>query len=269
MPSVKVALASKNPKTVVRRNSNKVYGVFIDGVGLDRASRRLKRKVDMAALVKGLTIGSPALLARYYTLLPQEDDSRHRSFLDAVAKAGLEVFTKRLPPKGIERQVAVDVEMAADIIAFALGREDISRASLVSASGQFSIFTQQDSGGSQQNFHSAARISSAISPHPALKLEEWADLKSQNDSQLDGSEDQASGSASRETEANEAEQSAPANKRVIVVVCPSRELAYPLAICKHLGADTISADFGQMTSGDLLKSAAKWIDLSDSQTIFK
>jgi len=52
-------------------------------------------------------------------------------------------------------------------------------------------------------------------------------------------------------------------------VCPSRELTYPVSLVKELGVDTITADFGQFNTGDLLKSAAKWIDLSDSETIWR
>ena len=57
--------------------------------------------------------------------------------------------------------------------------------------------------------------------------------------------------------------------RSIVVVCPSRELAYPLSLVKDIAADTTSADFGQFNTGDILKSAQKWIDLSDSETIWR
>jgi hypothetical protein len=53
------------------------------------------------------------------------------------------------------------------------------------------------------------------------------------------------------------------------VVCPSRELAYPLGLSKEFEVDTTTADFGQFNTGDVLKSAAKWIDLSDSETIWR
>ena len=248
------ARAAKSQDTVIRRASNRIYGVFIDGVGLDRACRRMQKKVDMAALLKSLTAGSKAQIARYYTLLPNEDDSRHRAFLEAVSKAGLEVLTKRLPPKGIDRQITTDAEMGADIVSFALARNDIADVSLVSASGQFSIMRTTD------YIQSKAPPSRAsISPHPAQKLSEMADLDLSKDFEI----------------ANEAQSPAQAEavksdtKRVIVVVCPSRDLAYPLALCNHFGADTISADFAKFTGGDIFKSAAKWIDLSDSQTIWK
>jgi hypothetical protein len=42
-----------------------------------------------------------------------------------------------------------------------------------------------------------------------------------------------------------------------------------MALVKDAGADTTTADFGQFNTGDLLKSAAKWIDLSDSETIWR
>lgn len=246
--------AGKSKNTIIRRSNNKIYGVFIDGVGLDRAARRMQKKVDMGALLKSLTAGSKATIARYYTLLPLEDDSRHRAFLEAVSKSGLEVFTKRLPPKGIDRQISTDAEMSADIISFGLGREDISAASMMSASGQFSILRSIAANPLQ-----TAPKAASISPHPAQKLTELADLDLREDfSSLD--------TPSPESQTS---QQATDSKRVIVVVCPSRDLAYPLALCNHFGADTISADFGKFTSGDLLKSAAKWIDLSDSQAIWK
>lgn len=108
-------------KGIVRRKSKRVLGLFIDGVGLDRATRRLERKVDLGRLVKGVTTGLKLELARYYTLIPHEDDARQFSFLDAVERAGLEVVVKRLPPKGVKRQVSVDVHMAVDLLAFAQG----------------------------------------------------------------------------------------------------------------------------------------------------
>lgn len=244
MTGKKKAAAKAPPTVIVRRNSNRVFGVFIDGTSLDRASRRIQKRVDMSALLKSLTTGGNTLLARYYTLLPQEDDSRHRAFLDAVTKAGFEVVIKRLPPKGINRQVAIDVEMGADIISFGLGREDLSSVSLISASGQFSIMPKWDETSTK------VEPRKTISPHPA------------------GEQVQNHSSPLPEPEVASGEDDSQRN-RVIVVVCPSRELAYPLALCKHFGADTISADFGKFTSGDLLKSAAKWIDLSDSETIWK
>ncbi|MDZ4786855.1 MAG: hypothetical protein SGJ02_12350, partial [bacterium] len=57
--------------------------------------------------------------------------------------------------------------------------------------------------------------------------------------------------------------------KIITVVCPSRELAYPISLTKELGIDTATADFGKFNNGDILKSAAKWIDLSDSETIWR
>jgi hypothetical protein len=58
-------------------------------------------------------------------------------------------------------------------------------------------------------------------------------------------------------------------RRSIVVVCPSRELSYPLVMAKDLGAETTTADFSQFTGANILKSAQKWIDLSGSETIWK
>ena len=94
---------------VIKRRQSKLLGLFIDGTGLDRATRRLNRRVDLTALVRGVTSGIKPSVARYYTLIPYEDDSRQRAFLDAVSRAGLSVIVKRLPPKGVTRQVSVDV----------------------------------------------------------------------------------------------------------------------------------------------------------------
>lgn len=225
----------------VKKKEKRVVGLFIDGTGLDRATRRINRKVDMTALVRGVSSGLQPIVARYYTLIPYEDDSRQRAFLDAVAKAGLSVIVKRLPPKGITRQVTVDLEMAADMVAFSLGLTSFSKeneylpiefqaakAAMASPRRGRSELTEEDI--SQATSEQSARGSG-----PLLKV----------DSSLVGV------------------------KRSVVVVCPSRELSYPMSMIKDLGSDTTTADFGQFNQGDVLKSAAKWMDLSDSETIWR
>jgi len=106
---------------IVKRKTRRHMGLFIDATGLDRATRRLDKKVDLSRLVKGLTSGLKLEVARYYSLIPFEDDARQFAFLDAVERAGVEVITKRLPPKGVKRQVSMDVHIATDMIAFAYG----------------------------------------------------------------------------------------------------------------------------------------------------
>lgn len=106
---------------VLKRKTKRRLAIFIDGVGLDRATRRLERKVDLGKLVTGITTGIPLELARYYTLIPHEDDARQFAFLDAVERAGLEVVVKRLPPKGVKRQVSMDVHIATDLISYSFG----------------------------------------------------------------------------------------------------------------------------------------------------
>ena len=106
---------------VVKRKTKRRLGLFIDGIGLDRATRRLERKVDLKKLVKGLTSGLQVEVARYYTLIPHEDDARQLAFLDAVERAGLEVVVKRLPPKGVKRQVSMDVHISTDLISYSYG----------------------------------------------------------------------------------------------------------------------------------------------------
>ena len=106
---------------VVKRKAKRKIGLFIDGSGLDRATRRINKKVDLSNLVAGLCSGLDPEVARYYTLIPHEDDARQFSFLDAVERAGLEVVVKRLPPKGVKRQVSMDVHLASDLVSFGYG----------------------------------------------------------------------------------------------------------------------------------------------------
>ena len=106
---------------VIKRKTKRKIGLFIDGVGLDRATRRLDRKIDLSKLVSSLSSGLEPEIARYYTLIPYEDDARQFAFLDAVERAGLEVIVKRLPPKNVKRQVSMDVHIASDLVGFAMG----------------------------------------------------------------------------------------------------------------------------------------------------
>ena len=109
---------------IFKRRQKRKLGLLIDGVGLDRATRRLERKIDLTKFVTSVCEGLKPEIARYYTLVPHEDDARQLAFLDAVEKAGLEVMLKRLPPKGVKRQVSMDIHMAVDAMAFANGRSN-------------------------------------------------------------------------------------------------------------------------------------------------
>jgi len=108
-------------KGIVKRRVKRVVGLFIDATGLDRATRRLGKNVDLSKLVTGLTQGLDIEVSRYYSLIPHEDDARQLSFLEAVQRAGVEVITKRLPPKGVKRQVSIDVQIVTDIMDFTFG----------------------------------------------------------------------------------------------------------------------------------------------------
>lgn len=218
---------------IVKRTERRLIGLFIDGTGLDRAARRLQRKVDLTALVRGVTSGRAPAVARYYTVIPYEDDSRQRAFLDAVARAGLQVIIKRLPPKGVTRQVSVDVEMASDILAFTMGHNSFS---------SLSEYLPEDKHSSPpQGLHKAAN---------------------RQDQAMEGvNKDSQPGSAAAEPE--------PPVRRIVTLVCPSRDLAYPISLAGELGAETITADFGEFAGADVLKSASKWIDLSGSETIWR
>ena len=196
---------------IIKRSGAKKQAILIDGIGLDLATKRLNKRVSMAKLVKSLSTGAETTVARYYTIVPFEDDSRHRSYLNALENAGLEVVVKRLPPKRITKQVGITPEMAADITAFAMGRNEFSSLGRLNASPEFA--------------------------------------PTKNSAQLN------------ESETDE--------RRVITIVCPSLELSYPIAMAKELGVDTVSADFGHFAGKNVLKNAAKWVDLSDSELIWK
>ncbi len=219
---------------LVKKTKRRIVGVFIDGIGLDRATRRLNRRIDLAALVKGVTSGLQPITARYYTVVPHEDDSRHRAFLDAVARAGLNVIVKRLPPKGITRQVTTDIEMSTDIVAYALGLSSFNKA--------FEYLPAEIQ---------AVKSMSMTSGKTTISQDDVSDQKRQSGPLL---------------------QTDPQDRNVtrsLIVVCPTRELSYAMSLAKDLGADTTTADFGTFNRGDVLKSATKWIDLSDSETIWK
>ena len=172
---------------IVKRSASREIGVFVDGISLDRAAKRERKRVDFSALLTGVCEGLKPTIAKYYTVIPYEDDSRHRSYLDAVKDAGFEVIVKRLPPKGIDRQVSTDVEMATDLVSF--------------ANGEFT--------------------------------------SSQDDISLRA-----------------------------VIVCPSRDLSYPFNYLHSKNVDTVSFDFGKFLGSNVLKSANKWVDLSDTDSIW-
>lgn len=231
---------------LLKRREQKIFGLFIDGTGLDRATRRINRKVDLSALVKGVSSGLKPVVARYYTLIPYEDDSRQRAFLDAVARAGLSVIVKRLPPKGVTRQVSVDIEMAADIIAFSLGHTKFSNLCEYKVEETGSPMSRDSS-----CLPSAEPFMQFKKPQKAISRENTKEKESSS--------------------IIEPVTLRPANeKKIITVVCPSRDLSYSIALAGELGADTSNADFGHFNNtGDVLKSASKWIDLSDSETIWR
>lgn len=120
---------------VIKRKAQRRIGLFVNGVGLDRATRRISRKVDIKGLVSGLSSGVQIEISRYYTLVPYVDDARQVAFLDAVERAGLHVVSKRLPPKGVTRQVSIDVQMATDLTAFCFGHFEKKDARAVTTNG--------------------------------------------------------------------------------------------------------------------------------------
>lgn len=233
---------------VIKRSGKRVLGVFIDGTALDRAARRLNRKIDLAALVRGVAAGIQPLVARYYTIIPYEDDSRQQAFLDAVRSAGLTVIVKRLPPKGVTRQVSVDLEMATDMVGFGLGLSELSNT---------------------LDFHAPQTVSSNVSsnvrPGHATAQERRSPESAGRTARCSIS-DTSDISGNPSGEGAISDQDSPI-KRVVAVVCPSRELIYPIELLKSRGVDTVSVDFGKFRTGDVLNAAAKWVDLSDSESI--
>ena len=113
---------------VVKRKSA-IVSIFVDGVSLDRAASRLNRKIDLSKLLKSLSMGKIPEVARYYTIIPNTDDSRHHSYLDAIHKAGFQVIVKRLPPKTVSKQINIYPEMCADIVAYSMGHTNFSELS--------------------------------------------------------------------------------------------------------------------------------------------
>lgn len=256
---------------VVRRKEKRVLGLFIDGTGLDRATRRLDKKIDLTRLVRGVSSGQKPVVARYYTLIPYEDDSRQRAFLDAVQRAGLTVIVKRLPPKGINRQVSVDIEMAGDIVAFALGHSKFSTLSEY-RSEQNRIESEDNLYGTNHEGQFNERTSNKFGFATSFENKRVGNMPgipvtNSGSTKLEASLDGAD--SSHKSESLSLEDPISPQNRIITVVCPSRELAYPITLAKELGVQTVTADFGQFNSGDILKSASKWIDLSDSETIWR
>ncbi|MCI5066529.1 NYN domain-containing protein [bacterium] len=244
-------------KGVVKRRRRRTIGVFIDGSSLDRATRRMQRRIDLPRLVQGVSAGGTPTVARYYTLIPHEDDSRQRAFLDAVRRAGLEVVVKRLPPKGITRQVTVEVEMASDMIAFGLGQNEF-----------------QDIGYSLSENYEGSRFQEERSSTettrqggPAIQLGRQLHSEQAQES----SSEQGSGESSTpiETTSQNVDGAMVEEERIVTVVCAARALTYPFRFLRSQGIQTVSADFAETSGKELLKSASKWIDLSDSETIWR
>jgi len=113
---------------IIKRSLKRRLAIFVDGVGVDRASRRQGQRIDLNGLIQALTNGIKPTFARYYTIIPHEDDSRHRAFLDAVERAGMSTLVKRLPPVGVERQASLDPEISCDIIAFSLAHPELYKS---------------------------------------------------------------------------------------------------------------------------------------------
>lgn len=222
---------------ILRRKSKRNMGLFIDGTGLDRATRRIERKVDMSRLVASLTAGATLEVARYYTLVPYEDDARQLAFLDAVSRAGIEVVTKRLPPKGVKRQVSVDVHMATDIVSFCCGVV----GSQAENSSRMECREQKVANGkSVEAFASDQKII------PLSNGQNQGNLKN--------------GDSNGESHGL---------KRVISVLCPSRELTYAIYVAKNLGTETSLVDFGLYGTTDGWVGVDRWVDISSSETIWR
>jgi hypothetical protein len=221
---------ARSASSIIRRRSNRKIAVFVDGPALDRASKRLSKKIDLRSLVRTLSSGIEPVFARYYTLIPFEDDSRHRSFLNAVEGAGFEVYVKRLPPKGITRQVSVDIEIATDLVAFSLGLDNLPLAETTS---EATYLSQPNVGVTRVNANS--------------------DIQSYGNS----------------ISANSDNNTDETIIRTAVIVCPGRDLVHSFTLLKINGVETVCADFGKFGSPELTRLSTKCIDLSVSETIWR
>jgi hypothetical protein len=219
---------------IVKRKTKRHMGLFIDATGLDRATRRLDRKVDLSRLVQGITSGAKLEVARYYALIPYEDDARQFAFLDAVERAGVEVITKRLPPKGVKRQVSMDVHIATDMVSFCHG-----------------AFANKASVKDEKAIANGSPLPTGAKPTSTLVSPDGEPLKSS------------------ETALIRPAAPDPNIKRMVTVVCPSREISYALYMCTQLGGETSLADFGLYGSSDGWKGVDRWVDLSTSETIWR
>ncbi len=208
---------------LVKRKTKRRMGLFIDATGLDRATRRLERKVDLSRLVTGLNSGIKLEIARYYCLIPYEDDARQFAFLDAVERAGIEVVTKRLPPKGVKRQVSMDVHIASDLVSYCFGK-----------------------------FAQAAAVE-----------------KTEHVKKVENSDVIVRAEAAPQTTSEPPRPSYSEVKRIVTVVCPSREMSYAIYTSHQLGAETVLADFGLYGASDGWRGVDRWIDLSTSETIWR
>ena len=57
---------------IIKRRVERASAILIDGVNLDRATKRLNRKVSIAKLIKSLSGGHKPDVIRYYTIIPFE-----------------------------------------------------------------------------------------------------------------------------------------------------------------------------------------------------
>ena len=228
---------------IVKRKIKRRVGLFIDATGLDRATRRLDRKVDLARLVRGLTSGVQLEIARYYTLIPYEDDARQFAFLDAVERAGVEVVTKRLPPKGVKRQVSMDVHMATDLVSYAYGQ-----------------FENHTFGAKDKHSLSVPTNGQGHYPNHAQNGASHAGLVDAHGNGLNAGE---------KGEPEKGVESKKEIRRLATIVCPSREVSYAIFMANKMGVETSLADFGLYGSSDGWKGVDKWVDLSTSETIWR
>ncbi len=227
----------KLDKGKFRRKIKRTLAIFIDGVGLDRATRRLARKVDLTKFVQGLSEGTTPEFAKYYTLVPHEDDARQIAFLEAVERSGLSVSLKRLPPKGVKRAVSMDVHIATDLLLFATGSK-----------------IDSESSGIITNINPRIHASPAPDTGPEASREASQEAIAEPDSNIISSS--ISPTSTWQT------------VRSAVLVCPNRELTYAIHHCKQLGIQTSLADFGLYGNSDGWKGIDRWIDLSTSETIW-
>jgi hypothetical protein len=222
----KPRIAKENSK-ILRRTKKEIF-LIVDGPSLDRACRRLGKRIDLQNLISVSCTGNSPLISRYYTLIPNEDDSRQRAFLSAIENLGLEVIIKRLPPKGVNKQINLDAEMSTDMTLFALG--------------QLKFLNQEERVGSTTQH----MLKQSVKLDRFSESQVDLDLNAPNSENIDNTQ----------------------SNKCIILVCPSRDLLYTFNLVKNLQCEIVCVDFGRSSNSEINSIFSNNIDLSRSESVW-